>query len=126
MLSQVKIAIFENEYNNLKGIFDAFNLLHFGKKAEILVFENSQEIKDLNLLVDFNFILVDLDLSPKSVLDGYQIIYRLLKIGIEQNKIIVLTGHVNPVELLHERGLPQLNIIKKPLKLESLEKELLK
>lgn len=121
----MKIAIIENEFNNLKATFDAFNLLHFQKKAEIVVFETSQEIGDIKSFIDFNFFLVDLDLSPKSNLDGYQIIDLFLRNGIEQRKIKILTGHVNPIELLHERGLPKFNVIQKPLTLESLEKELL-
>jgi hypothetical protein len=121
----MKLAIFENEFNNIKAIFDAFNLLHFQKNATIQVFESSQDFGDFKSLDEFDFILIDLDLSPKSQQDGYQIIEAIKGLGISLNKVKILTGHVNPQELLLERGLPKLQILQKPLKLESLEKILL-
>ena len=121
----MKLAIFENEYNNLKAIFDAFNLLHFQKNATIQVFETSQDFGDFKSLDGYDFILIDLDLSPKSQYDGYKIIEIIKSMGIGMNKVKVLTGHVNPQELLQDRGISKLQIIQKPLKLESLEKVLL-
>jgi CheY-like chemotaxis protein len=121
----MKIAIFENEYSNVKASFDAFNLLNFNNEAIIKVFEHSQSLDDYNTLKAFDFILIDLDLSSTSELDGYKIIGKLLEIDIPLDKLIILTGHVNVEDKLKENNLPILPILEKPITLDELENKLL-
>jgi hypothetical protein len=121
----VKLAIFENEFNNLKASFDAINLLHFNNEAVIDVFETFQSFKNLSDLISYDYVLIDLDLSAKSNKDGYEIIKELLNLKFPLKKLFILTGHVNVKEKLMEKGLPDISIIQKPLTIDSLEKHLI-
>ena len=120
----MKLAIFENEYNNLKASFEAINLLHFYNKAQIDVFETTQSFGDFKRLHEYDYILIDLDLSSKSNKDGYDLIKIICENKITLNKVRILTGHVNVEEVLQKKNLPKIYIIQKPITLDSLEKAL--
>ena len=118
----MRLAIFENQFMNIKSSFDALNLIHFNNDAEFKVFETSQDVSDYNSLSEYDFILVDLDLSAKSKLDGYDIILKLHELNIPKNKIFIITGHKFIDNKLKEKGLLGTSIIQKPIELSKLEK----
>jgi len=109
----MKMAIFENEKILFENTFKAVNLLYFNDALEISWFVSSQEIGDLTDLNNYDIILVDLDLSQKSQLDGYAIIKNALQLNIPPKKIILFTGSDRVKANLKEKGLPDLKIIAK-------------
>ena len=116
---RISIAIFENEYIQLSGTFEMYNLIDFNNTLKFDIFESSQKFGSLNALVNYNLIIIDLDLSIASRLDGYQIIEFLIKTG-QGHKIIILTGHLFIDEQLKSKGLPALPVITKPISIPKL------
>jgi len=117
----MNVAIFENEYTNFKTIFDGFNLIYFKNKLDIKDFSSSQAFGDLLKLKSFDVIIVDIDLSIISKMDGYQLITEIIRLEIDAPKIMILTGHNSMKEKLKEHKLPEYPIISKPLTLKSIE-----
>lgn len=88
----MKIAIFENEYDTLEMAFKYANKKHFNNR---LIFENyprSQDFEDLNKLTDYKLIIIDIDLSSMSDLDGFGLIKKIEQTLEEKPKILILTG----------------------------------
>jgi len=111
----MKVAIFENEYEELRRAFDGFNLIYFAKKLTFTVFANSQDIT-IEELSDYDYIVVDIDLSVNSHLDGFQLIEKIIHTkSLENIKLIILTGQPTIKEKLKQKKLPQFPIIQKPV-----------
>ncbi|GGH08103.1 response regulator [Mucilaginibacter phyllosphaerae] len=119
----MKIAIFENEYSHFKTIFDGFNLIYFTKSPlDIKDFKSSQDFGDLSRVKDYDVIIVDIDLTPASEMDGYQLITAVVNLKLAKTPhIMVLTGHHSMKEQLKERNLPEYPIISKPLSLKAIK-----
>jgi CheY-like chemotaxis protein len=112
----MKILVFENEYNSVKGSFEAANLLEFNSTLEIDVVVSSQNA-DWNNLSNYSAIFVDIDLSSNSDMDGYSLIQKIQKgFSTIVNKIIILTGNYRIKEMLKERGISidSVQIVNKP------------
>lgn len=70
----------------------------------------------LDLLKEYSYILIDIDLSINSHLDGYQLIENIIKTeSLHSLKIIILTGQIEIENKLRQRKLPQFSILYKPL-----------
>ena len=88
----MKIAIFENEYDTVEMAFKYLNKKYYNSS---LIFENyprSDSFSDIRKLNNYKLIIIDLDLSSQSLLDGFGLIRK-----IEQNmenppQILILTG----------------------------------
>lgn len=117
----MKVAIFENEYTNFKTIFDGFNLIYFKNKLDIKDFASSQAFGDLSRLNNYDVVIIDIDLSIVSKMDGYQLITEIVKQGINTPHIMILTGHNSMKEKLKEHSLPEYPIISKPITLKLIE-----
>lgn len=118
----MKIAVFENEYQSVSGSFNAANLLNFNNQLQIEVFPSSQ-VANLQEIVNYDVIFIDIDLSSKSDMDGYSLIQELNKIQKEINyKIVILTGNNKIVESLNQKGINSisLSIIIKPTDFEEI------
>lgn len=118
----MKIAIFENEYESVKGAFETANLLNFNNKLEIENFQSSQKA-DLSKLDEYTAIFIDIDLSSKSDLDGFALIQKIA--GIDEKlmkKIIILTGNNKIEEALNSRNIKGglIQIIIKPTNYEEI------
>ncbi len=103
----MKIAIFENEYDSVKGAFLAANAINFDSSFEIDNFPSSQSIP-LDQVVNYDVIFIDIDLSSKSLLDGYSLIQKLQAIskGVKINeKIVILTGNNRIIESLKQKNI---------------------
>jgi two-component SAPR family response regulator len=116
----MKVAIFENEYESVRFSFETANLIHFDNKIEFSIFPSSQSANTSNL-EEYNVIFIDIDLSSKSLLDGYSLIEKLLGINSTlKNRIVILTGNNKINESLKSRGLNNLKIIIKPTDYEEI------
>lgn len=117
----MKISIFENEFNAIKTSFDGFNLLYFNSELEFEIFSSSQDIGDLSALSDSDVVIIDIDLSIKSKLDGFQLIEEIQRLSLPDLKIIILTGHIAIKEKLKEMDFPNYPIISKPINLTTIK-----
>lgn len=117
----MKISVFENEFNAIKTSFDGFNLLYFNNELKFDVFSSSQDFGDLNKLSDYNVVIIDIDLSIKSKLDGFQLIDEIHRLNLPDLKIIILTGHIAIKEKLKELNFPDYPVISKPINLTTIK-----
>lgn len=120
----MKIAIFENEYDSVKGAFETSNLLDFDGNLIFDVFPSSQKA-DFSKLNEYTAIFIDIDLSSKSELDGFALIQKIKSINVGLvPKVIILTGNNRIEENLEERNLsnPEIQIIIKPTNYEEITK----
>ncbi len=96
----MKILIFEDDYNSIKGAFEVANSLTFNKSLEILVFPTSQNA-DFSILNEFSVIFIDIELASNSELDGFAIIAKIRDINSALlRKIVIITGNNNIVEIM--------------------------
>ena len=119
----MRIAIFENEFDELKRAFDGFNLMYFRKALIYEIFPSAQAFGNLKNLKDYDFVIIDIDLSVRSTLDGFQLLDTLLHdqeiCGV---KPIILTGQPPIKEKLKQKKLPEVPIILKPLVYTEIKK----
>ncbi|GAA3956129.1 hypothetical protein [Hymenobacter algoricola] len=120
----MNIVVFENEYSNICASFQAVNLIYFKNKFKITDYASSQTCPDLNNITKDSCIFVDIDLSSKSNMDGFELIEELLRIGFPRKNIVILTGHVHIADKAMERGLGDLPIVTKPIDFNSLRASL--
>lgn len=110
----MKIAIFENERAMVEAVFDAMNLFHYSNQLIFNFFTSSQDGSPFESLTNYDLIFIDIQLSPKSELDGFNLAKALIPIvGID--KIAVITGHSNSKEILKEMGLGKIPVLIKPI-----------
>jgi DNA-binding LytR/AlgR family response regulator len=112
----MKIAIFENEYDSVKGAFEFANLITFNNEIEYDIFPASNNAK-FDIIDTYSVIFVDIDLSSKSELDGFGLILKIQDINPSlTEKIVILTGNNRITEILKEKGISTkaINIIIKP------------
>lgn len=117
----MKISVFENEFNAIRTSFDGFNLLYFNGELEFDIFSSSQDIGDLNKLSNYKVAIIDIDLSIKSKLDGFQLIEEIQKLNLPDLKIIILTGHIAIKDKLKELNFPSYPVISKPINLTTIK-----
>lgn len=115
-----RIAIFENEYKEIKDTLILLNLLHFHEKLQFKIYQTSQEFK-IEKIDDFDLFLIDIDLSLKSDQDGISLIKTILQ-QKDIAKIIIITGSSNIDIKMKEKGINDIPIIEKPLDIDELAK----
>jgi DNA-binding NtrC family response regulator len=118
----MKVAIFENEFEELKRAFEGFNLLYYNSSIEYKVFPSSQAIGNLDSLEGYEYVLIDIDLSLNSQQDGFQLLESMLKEPLlKKVKPIILTGQPPIREKLKQKNLPELPIISKPFSFNQIQ-----
>ncbi len=116
----MKIAVFENELDAVKGAFDVANLTKFNKSLDVNYFASSQSA-NFSEIDTFDAIFVDIDLSTKSHLDGFGVINKIKSIDDNlANRIIILTGNDKIRETMESRNISdaRIEIIFKPTNYE--------
>tara|TARA_R110001592_G_scaffold328258_1_gene609740 strand:- start:227 stop:616 length:390 start_codon:yes stop_codon:yes gene_type:complete len=90
----MKIAIFENEYDTIEVAFKYTNKKYYNGLLDITNFPRSQSFKNkISDLNNYDLIIIDLDLSSNSELDGFGLIKEIEKeFGIAHPKMLILTG----------------------------------
>lgn len=124
----MKIAIFENEYDSIRGAFEVANLVSFNGELEIKVFPSSQSA-DFSTFDMYSAIFIDIDLSSKSDLDGFGVINKINDLNKNLVKrIVILTGNNRIAESLKERNIQNNNmqIVIKPTDYEEVTKSIKK
>ena len=116
----MKIAIFENEYNLIDTIFNTVNDIFFNNKFQFDNFPSSQSLNPLTKIKDYKLVFIDIGLSENSLLDGYGLIEQINLLEIKPT-IIILTGHSKVAETLKANGLPNYQILQKPVRISELK-----
>lgn len=89
----MKIAVFENEYDTVEIAFRYLNKKYYGNSIKFDNFPRSDSISDIGLLEEYQLIIVDLDLSSQSKLDGFGLIRKMeQRITTNLPQILILTG----------------------------------
>jgi DNA-binding LytR/AlgR family response regulator len=122
----MKIAVFENEYESVKGAFQAANLISFNGKLEFDIYPSAQSA-NVDRISDYDVIFVDISLSSRSDLDGYALIQKMHAMDPSLlSKIVVLTGNNKIEEGLKQRSInaSNLQIIVKPTNYEEIAEKI--
>jgi CheY-like chemotaxis protein len=123
-----RVLIFENEFNNIKVLFDLVNHIDYSDKIKYEVYPTTQAFGDLRNIINYDLVIVDIKLAPKSLLDGYNLLKRIEELKNERStdipKVIVMTGNLDALEELKQRGMSVYPIITKPVTLKSLRPKL--
>ncbi|CAA6821101.1 MAG: Response regulator receiver protein [uncultured Sulfurovum sp.] len=120
-----KVLIFENEIPMVENTFKSINLLDFEEKLEIQYMQTSQELKNINEIIDYDLVIIDIDLSNKSDKDGIGIIQDIKRENEKMlEKIFVLTGSTKVKNTLNNLGFTNIPILKKPANLDEISKEM--
>lgn len=120
----MEILIFENQVQDVIEAFEDVNMLDFDNKLNFKWIQKSQDFKDFDELKNFDLVIVDIDLSLKSEKDGYGVI-DILKNKYDYHNIVIMTGHRIKDEI-EKNGLSNLDLINKPIVLDSLKEIILK
>lgn len=112
----MKIAIFENEFQTISTPFHVVNL-QLDQQLSLTQYNNSQDgIEDV-INNEYDLIIIDIHLTERSVLDGYQIIEEIRNKKPNQ-PILILSGFGSSETITQElikRKLPIYTIITKPI-----------
>jgi len=120
-----KVLIFENEIPMVENTFKSINLLNFEEKLEIQYMQTSQELKNINEIIDYDLVIIDIDLSNRSDKDGIGIIQDIKRENEKMlEKIFVLTGSTKVKNTLNNLGFTNIPILKKPANLDEISKEM--
>lgn len=119
----MKIVIFENEFVAIENTFRYLNKKKFGNKLIIDDYPRSQSISNTKKLLDYDLIIIDIDLSSKSELDGYGLIRKIeSELGESSPPILILTGQEIPKDYANANNLSkEYDVLEKPINFNKLE-----
>lgn len=121
----MRILVFENEFAYLKTQFDYVNQVYFDDTIDFDVLPKSQDLKDYSTLDNYDFVFVDISLAIKSVLDGFGILKKIEELGIDHEKVRILTGNHQIEQGLKDKGLrTDYTVLTKPIDFNDLLKSL--
>lgn len=120
----MKIAIFENEYDTVEMAFKYLNKKYYNNS---IVFENyprSDSFLEIVRLTEYDLIIIDLDLSSQSKLDGFGLIKKIESSIPAPHKILILTGQNLSEDYNTENGLRlKYPVLEKPMNFNKLHKK---
>ncbi|GGA78613.1 hypothetical protein GCM10008015_19160 [Flavobacterium palustre] len=120
----MKIAIFENEYDTVEIAFKYLNKKYFNYSLKLENYPSSDSFPDLKKLQDYSLIIIDLDLSSQSSLDGFGLIKKIEKTLVEPIKILILTGQALSDKYDVENGLnKKYPVLEKPINYNKLNNQ---
>lgn len=117
----MKIAIFENEYDTVEIAFKYLNKKYFNSTLQFENYPRSDSFSDLSKLENYELIIVDLDLSSQSSLDGFGLIKKIERTLTNPYKILILTGQALSANYEIENGLEKrYPVLEKPINYNKL------
>lgn len=126
-MERIKILVFEDEWQTIRGSFDLANQFAFEGKLQFFTKSRSQDIEFNSWENSYDAVFVDITLAKNSILDGFSIIKEIIdKELIDLSKVVVLTGNSKVVEKLKEMGVntKNVNILYKPIAFNILATQL--
>ena len=124
----MKILVFENEFVAIENSFKYLDKKVFNEKLEVVNYPRSQNLSNTKDLLDFDLIIIDLDLSSQSKLDGYGLIRKIEKeLGKKSPPILILTGQEVPSNYVEANNLSKkYEILEKPINFQQLAESIKK
>lgn len=120
----MKIAIFENEYDTLEMAFNYANKKYYDNQLTYEIFPRSQDFKDLTKIVEYGLVIIDIDLSSMSTLDGFGLIKKIEETIEGKPKILIMTGQALSSNYHNENGLKyEYPILVKSVNYNKIKKE---
>ncbi|AWV96964.1 response regulator [Arcticibacterium luteifluviistationis] len=111
-----KIAVIENDISTFISMFESLNFKYFNDELEFTYYPNSQSINGVENLLSYDLLIVDVNLSSLSELDGIEIIKKVESHAGDREKpqVVLFTGYSKAEEKIAKIQLPDLPIIIKP------------
>ena len=122
-MDKKNIAIFENEQAEIEGAFEYLNLKYYNGGLDYKFFPSSQSFGDLEALKAYDLVIVDIDLSSKSELDGFRLIQRIENTVSPVPNILIITGHAIEKGFETQYGIRPYRFLEKPLNFRNLKSE---
>jgi hypothetical protein len=117
----MKVLIFENEFLEIEPIFEA--LKKDFEDFNYVYFANSQGLKPFDSVIEYDRILVDLKLSDKTKMEGFDILDELIKLTYNMKHVAIITGHTDYISRLRaKKELELITVMEKPLSIDELER----
>ncbi|MDR2993262.1 MAG: hypothetical protein LBV11_05425 [Bacillus cereus] len=120
---EISILVIENEFNSIKGAFEAANLFDFDSKLKVKNLDKAQDV-NFDELSSYDVIFLDISLAIKSELDGFGIIQKIKTLNNSDDilsKIVVITGDFEIDKKMEEKHL-HLPILKKHINFNDITK----
>lgn len=126
-MEKIKILIFEDEWNTIKGSFDLANIYAFNGCLKCIAKSRSQDIDFSSWNGEYQAVFVDITLAKNTQWDGFNIVKEIKERKlIDMKKVIVMTGNSKVEEKLKEMGIDtrEIKIMYKPIAFNTLADEL--
>lgn len=126
-MEKIKILIFEDEWNTIKGSFDLANIYAFNGCLKCIAKSRSQDIDFTSWNGEYQAVFVDITLAKNTLWDGFNIVKEIEERHlIDLHKVVVMTGNSKVEEKLNEMGIDT-NVVKimyKPIAFNALADQL--
>lgn len=116
-METIKILVFEDDIQSIKGAFDFAKELEFNGNLSIRFAPKSQDV-NMSDLGNYDVIFVDITLAAKTQMDGYAILKKIKEEHlVEPFKVRVMTGNSRVEEMMENNGIPEsfFKVVHKPI-----------
>ena len=124
----MKVAVFENELEGFKNSFEAINLLFFDGQIEYKFYTKFESLGAIDKIPQFDFVIVDLELAPRSQYDGFQVIDMIEEEKHRQEKenpkILIFSGKRDLLDTLKKEKEIRYPVLYKPIDYDKFSKVL--
>lgn len=124
-MTTIRILVIEDMVETISGAFELAALSEFNENMKFDFKRTSQDV-DYENINDYALVFVDIELAKGSKEDGFAVIRRVLNSGLYPlERTLILTGNTVIEEKLKENNInPDIEVVKKPVNYEDIEKVL--
>lgn len=124
-MTKIRILVIEDMVETISGAFELAALSEFNENMKFDFKRTSQDV-DYENINDYALVFVDIELAKGSKEDGFAVIRRVLNSGLYPlERTLILTGNTVIEEKLKENNInPDIEVVKKPVNYEDIEKVL--
>lgn len=126
-MDEIKILVFEDEWNTIKGSFELANIYAFDGRLKCVAISRSQDIDFTSCCDEYQAVFVDITLAKNTQWDGFNIVKEIKgRQLIDLHKVVVMTGNSKVEEKLNEMGVDTdvVKIMYKPIAFNALADQL--
>lgn len=126
-MEEIKILVFEDEWNTIKGSFGLANIYAFDGRLKCVAISRSQDIDFTSCCGEYQAVFVDITLAKNTQWDGFNIVKEIKgRQLIDLHKVVVMTGNSKVEEKLNEMGVDTdvVKIMYKPIAFNALADQL--